>query len=1293
MVAKHTLTITAMVILSLSVKCCFLSANRCDTPVGLQDGTIPDANITFPERVRLGGDAAWCFTVSGGAVITLTVDLGTTRLVSGVMVQGPPASLYPITYHYAIGFWILNSTVDATGPWGICCGDNVILDEYEEAEVTQVHPLESLVLARYLRLQFRTDVLSIGNDTKCLRLEILGCPTDMEPDSGVGLTAERSGWVVMSWRPPVVQLPQVDGSLAPFTLTTTDYQVSVSRTGGGEPDMAWEANVKALRYVLPLPLWGATYSATVVCVHQGRQIGCGAASLTAVLDSCDTCIEDEVSWENVEGATQTTGYGAFLADVSLSADVLWNGTLKLTWLSAQVCDMTSESAAQPTMAAVPQPTQTTQVIQTTQSSQTKDVPQATDTTAGVLQAADTTTTTTSIPQATDTTSITSISQATDRTATTQATQTPEGANNNGSAATDVPSLTDNVSPSEAVLTPPTRQPTTLPQQTPSLVPDIPLLAPGSPSPTTDAPTLPPPTGTVVTAVTYTLNITYNNASIFFLRAPLEQASETVQQGEGSTPGEQVMRVFMTLLSFQTLYTVSVVCNFGSISLECGTRSTFTDLPLHIVRVEGQDVVHVLADGRAGWAQQEARCRRGDGNLVSLSTREEEALLMRSLTRDPSRQPNNFWLGLNLCQTYTGTRWSDGSVWRDIWRVYNPDSQLSSTTCCIKAAWTMNQYSWIGEACDALLPAVCEYRPNGLMGRVALLEQATANTTQAGVTWTYEPNFWTPTSFQISYCPFRNLENVVTDSGNASDTCLTSDLDAEAREHQQDDLEPFTEYQVTVAPSFMQLNYTSGAAITYIRTFPENPLLVRVDSAGFVNIMYALKVSEFSGEEEISVRLAITNPYAVVAQRRVPASGVRFGGIQLGVNYTVSVREVQPLRRREALTLLALVINDLQPDTGYTLVLEADLGSNVLVTSEEFTIFTTNDTTGKLVSPLLLGMSPMLQYQALQLVCNSLLVAACIITMLFFFATGMFYQDCVAQLGFESALMVAYLVLMIVYPTSAQTNSETACIGVAVALHFLFLCAFTFLMLEALTIAHLLVIYIKSPFQRSNWVMVVAGVSLPLLVVAFTAGFGSQEYPDLSVGNCWVNPNGSAMWGEVVPICLLVAATIFLLGNTFFTQQTPPELAEEDHRGRQCDSHKLRWVVLALCVELLVAWSFGVAANQSGDQGTYVFFCVMTLVLATTIVGARTSFDDTFRSKMHRLCCGTELTYKRSEILSISARSRITPTRKPEDVSRTGHQLLFNCCGYVGSLLNSATGITIRESAIEHSNLDTGIKHG
>lgn len=51
---------------------------------------------------------------------------------------------------------------------------------------------------------------------------------DVQPDSGVGVVAEESGLVMMSWQQPLVQLPQEDGSLANFTLTVTDYQVSVA---------------------------------------------------------------------------------------------------------------------------------------------------------------------------------------------------------------------------------------------------------------------------------------------------------------------------------------------------------------------------------------------------------------------------------------------------------------------------------------------------------------------------------------------------------------------------------------------------------------------------------------------------------------------------------------------------------------------------------------------------------------------------------------------------------------------------------------------------------------------------------------------------------------------------------------------------------------------------------------------------------------------------------------------------------------------------------------------------------
>lgn len=51
---------------------------------------------------------------------------------------------------------------------------------------------------------------------------------------------------------------------------------------------------------------------------------------------------------------------------------------------------------------------------------------------------------------------------------------------------------------------------TLPPTTAPLPPAPPSLPPGSRAPATDNPTLPPLTGTVMTAVTYTFNITYGD---------------------------------------------------------------------------------------------------------------------------------------------------------------------------------------------------------------------------------------------------------------------------------------------------------------------------------------------------------------------------------------------------------------------------------------------------------------------------------------------------------------------------------------------------------------------------------------------------------------------------------------------------------------------------------------------------------------------------------------------------------------------------------------------------------------
>nr|XP_053639020.1 uncharacterized protein LOC128693351 [Cherax quadricarinatus] len=1089
-----------------------------------------------------------------------------------------------------------------------------------------------------------------------------------------------------------------------------------------------------------------------------------------------------IAWADVKLSPLNTGYGAFVANVELAADIIWNGTLRLTWVPANVVGVYLDKNTAASTGG--------DEIDAAQYEEAASAGGTAGWSFGVAAPA---------PR--------KDVNSTPEDAAWDADNTTEGSGTTESVG--ITSEDDIVEEEERGIT---------------------IMGSAQESPAS---------GVRVegTAFMYTVVVTAEG---------VEDWSENVTEGSSmmvrrpvgdEEQGEVLMGVEMPQLTFLTEYQVNLTCHFGPVTVQCGTTKTYTALPLLLTKMDGMTVVYTVLEGRAGWQQQEARCHRGEGTLVSLPTHYEADLLRDALLKTSSVPLlDTYWLGLNMCPDYTGSVWSDGSIWHES-LLSSTNAQLSSTTCCVKANWDKYQYIWTGEVCGALLPAVCEFHPHGMVEVVKDLKRGPANVTSASVSWTYMGIFWTPDILLVSYCPFRNLKNILTDAGNISKSCHTSQLEAAAVDLLQTGLLPYTEYYVNVTATIQQIGFTGAAVSTYVRTYPQQPVVVSIDTDGYVNIVWAQKVAEFGENDTVWVTMSnSTHPDVIMYNGTMMASGTILGDmkLQLGANYTVILKEMYGKKRKETVTLLAypacdcegcqvdgwcfvtlqdpvnedtaiekckgsdtslatvgnvrevdllldmalaldddlwvshtsrrlqasntedgmqgldnttqastgkvnvqpieclvvsraqravvveqctnthsvacshkisvgkafsslttssgpdwitmawdqdsfkweakfavryqrskekrykralqwmsfsaspVTVSQLLPETAYTLELEADLGENVLSTSQEFEVVTTNFTektedetqTSKLV---VTGLSSLTENQVLHLVCNALLVAACITTMLFFFATGMFYQDCVAQLGFQSAVMAAYLNLLLAHPTQAQPEYQTGCIVVAVVLHFLFLCAFMFLMLEALTIAHLLVIHIRSPFQKSNWLMMAFGLVVPMVVVGISAAFLYSYYPDYSVNNCWLNPLGPAVWTEVVPIGILVIATVVFLMNTLCTAETSPELIEVDLRGRQSDSNKLRWVVLALTVELTTVWGLGVAYYQYHEEGTYFAFCVVTLILALTIVLCRTCFDDTFRSKMHRLCCGTELTYKRSEILSISARSRVYPS--------------------------------------------------
>ncbi|ROT60764.1 LAT-2, isoform b, partial [Penaeus vannamei] len=1107
-----------------------------------------------------------------------------------------------------------------------------------------------------------------------------------------------------------------------------------------------------------------------------------------------------IAWRDVTTSERLEGYGAFVTDVDLSATIIWNGTLR--------------------------PTDTTQTVNMS----TTTSPMAS-------------TTTTAAPTTT----------------------------------TPVPSTT-----------------TTTPTSTTAIRPDT---------------------------VAPSLSVQHNTAKAFMYTVTLSSDKGEVEQNVSMTTSPS-MRLDFWYMSMEKQYSIALTCHFGGVSVPCGSHVLYVDKPLQWSNVNDRFVVYAEGRGLGGWEHQEKECRKGEGTLVSLATYEEDERLLTALVaKGTPPHLDVYWLGLNMCPDYDGDVWSDGSLWQHS-RLPNVRPMLSSETCCIKAVWRPERqiYNWLGEDCQALFPTVCEFHPQGLVGRVVDLRRSDASTTEAAATWKYQANYWTPNLFVIRTCVVMDLEDLGTAERKATSDCITGNVTINATRFTQENLEPYKEYQVNVSASLTSIGYTGPSAAAFVRTHPETPVMVQVLPSGH------LRVAEFA--EDDNVVMKVTDGDGAEKQQTIQARGVLLDGLKLGATYSVSLEELGGKRRKEAasvqaypreptippfplpadppppvnshftlplrpadphphsplplsrpadttppppppvnphspslrpqtprnphsppplpvcparrpppsphppcecgdechlrgwcfepspakvnsitairecqdeetslatvssseqvdlllkladkvgddlwvserserlsasrdtLRLLAegdseilddetaaeesttaipmpsqclvvsraeravvdepcanihtaacgrkvpvakafpptssmkidvgaswisldwsntdwvwkatytvyyqrtrerrykralksmdfkappVLISNLQRDTSYTLELVADLDNGFLSSSNEFEASTSNSTDRAYPDRLKVGWAPSWDYQILQLVSAAILVASCITTMLLFFATGMFYQDCVAQLGFLATLMAAYFNLMLAHPSTVNADNETGCMIVAIILHFLFTCSFMFLMFEALTIAHLLVVQIKSPFQNSNWLMMIVGVLVPVLIVCISAAIEYSKYPDFTKHNCWLNPESSAMWAEAIPIVVLLIATLFLLLNTLRSQETPPALIEVDLRGRQSDSHKLRWVILALAVELFVVWITGVTAYQYHDSSLHVVFGIFTLILAFTIVACRTTFDDTFRTKMHRLCCGTELTYKRSEILTLSGRSRVGPS--------------------------------------------------
>ncbi|KAK2818319.1 hypothetical protein Q7C36_022252 [Tachysurus vachellii] len=170
---------------------------------------------------------------------------------------------------------------------------------------------------------------------------------------------------------------------------------------------------------------------------------------------------------------------------------------------------------------------------------------------------------------------------------------------------------------------------------------------------------------------------------------------------------------------------------------------------------------------------------------------------------------------------------------------------------------------------------------------------------------------------------------------------------------------------------------------------------------------------------------------------------------------------------------------------------------------------------------------------------------------------------------------------------SNTQNKAGCASVAALLHFFYLAAFSFMLLEGVQLYRMVVLVFHTTLHQLYLYSVGYGVPLAIVIIsaiAFPSGYGTRRH-------CWLSLDQNFIWSFFAPVCII----IFL--NSFFFVITVWKLVEK-FSSLNPDLSKLkrlRGFVLTAVAQLCVLggmWVFGCFLFQ--DEGTLVIAYLFTL---------------------------------------------------------------------------------------------------
>uniref|UniRef100_A0A7E4VYT7 Latrophilin/CL-1-like GPS domain protein n=1 Tax=Panagrellus redivivus TaxID=6233 RepID=A0A7E4VYT7_PANRE len=207
----------------------------------------------------------------------------------------------------------------------------------------------------------------------------------------------------------------------------------------------------------------------------------------------------------------------------------------------------------------------------------------------------------------------------------------------------------------------------------------------------------------------------------------------------------------------------------------------------------------------------------------------------------------------------------------------------------------------------------------------------------------------------------------------------------------------------------------------------------------------------------------------------------------------------------------------------------------------------------------------------------------------------------------------------------RTSNTAACRGVAIAMHYLFLAAFCWMLLEGYQL-YMMLIQVFEPHKSRIYLYYLFGYGCPAIIVAISAGITWQNYGTLSY--CWINVRSGTIWAFIAPVIVVIVANLVVLGIALRV------VLSVKSRERSTAQRIFGWLkgsATLLCL-LGITWVFGFLAAIPGAHIVFAYvFCILNCFQGVLIFVLHCVLNDKVINALMRAarksvcCCGPDLT--------------------------------------------------------------------